>query len=334
MSVRALTLGGLALSLLMAHAPADAADRIRAVGLVWNSLPQNDLDAGNAAHPGPKAIEEALARLGWAVGKDLRLVSKSAEGRYERMPEIIDAMVRLPVEVLVVFGPEAARAAQERTTTVPIVWAGSHLLGATSSPTGNLTGTTYVQGPPGTGAAKRLELLKTIAPRASRVAVFLHQEPGKPLPLPSETVMRASAHLGLKFRLFGFMHQEGLDLAFEQARRWGADSAYMSVFPALTWSRPLQLKVIGLSKRHRWPTIYEMPALAQAGGLIAHGHDDVVGQSRAAYFIDRLLRGARPAELPVEQVSTVQMTINRSTARDLGLQVPQTLLVSADRLFD
>src|SRR5688572_1060929 len=132
------------------------------VGMVWNSLPQADLDQNSTAHPGPRLVEEGLRKLGWVRGQNLELLSRSAETHYERFPEIVDAFVRLPVDVLVVFGPEAARAARERTKTIPVVFAGSANVRPGQGNHQNLTGKTYAN-----PVAKRLELLKTIAPTAS-----------------------------------------------------------------------------------------------------------------------------------------------------------------------
>jgi putative ABC transport system substrate-binding protein len=320
------------LALAAIPAGAQPESRIRKIGLLWNSLPQGDLDRGVAAHPGPRLIEDALRKLGWERGKNIEILSKSAESRYERMPGLVDEFVRLPVDVLVVFGPEGARAAQESTRTIPIVWAGSYVITPQARPHDNVTGISYVLGTPG---LKRLELLKELVPRTTRVAILtlMRSAEGADSAVDPRDVDDAKK-LGLHiFRVF-VASPAGFDRAFAQAMNEGANAVYVPVFPEITWSRSVQSHVLSLAARYKVPAIYETPELARHGALLAYGVDDTVGNQRAAYFIDRLLRGAKPSDLPVERADKFRLAINRRTARELGIEIPPSLLILADNVFD
>lgn len=314
-------------------AAAQQAQRTFKVGLVWNSLPQADLDRGVTAHPGPKLIEDGLRDLGWAQGRNVELLSKSAESRPERFPAIIDAFVRMPVDVLVFFGNDGAEIAMSRTKTIPIVVVGGFFEGMVASlrrPGGNVTGIAAAVGVP---YSKRLELLKAIAPQASTVAFVGPDLPDGKKPTLSPQLIEACRQVGVQPVVVSFQADGQLEQAFAEARRRGANALMFATWPTLSWG-DIPLKVTRLAAQHKLPAMYPLPSLAKSGGLIAYGSDDYESYRRAPYFIDRVLRGEKPAELPIEQPAKFYLNINRRAARELGLEIPPSLLIQADNVFD
>jgi len=312
-------------SLLFAAATAVQAERVARVGLVWNSLPQAEVERDISRFSGPGVLVEGLRKRGWVSGRNLELVSLSAEGRYERFPAIVDKMVAMPVDVMVVFGSDAAAVARERGRGIPVV----DTVAFNQDPGRGIVGM-VVQNPVG----KRLELLKQLAPGVRRVALFAHTPKGTDFPVIGETLRAGIERLGMTPKAFYFTSMSDLDRAFEEAIRWGAHAVYMSGFPKLHWDRDTQEHVLGLAARHRLPAVYELPQLAARGALIGFGPDERTTHDRAAYFVDRILRGARPEDLPAEQPTGFVMAINRKTARELGLEVPAALVLQADEVFD
>jgi len=312
-------------SLLFAAATAVQAERVARVGLVWNSLPQAEVERDISRFSGPGVLVEGLRKRGWVSGRNLELVSLSAEGRYERFPAIVDKMVAMPVDVMVVFGSDAAAVARERGRGIPVV----DTVAFNQDPGRGIVGM-VVRNPVG----KRLELLKQLAPGVRRVALFAHTPKGTDFPVIGETLRAGIERLGMTPKAFYFTSMSDLDRAFEEAIRWGAHAVYMSGFPKLHWDRDTQEHVLGLAARHRLPAVYELPQLAARGALIGFGPDERTTHDRAAYFVDRILRGARPGDLPAEQPTGFVMAINRKAARELGLEVPAALVLQADEVFD
>jgi putative ABC transport system substrate-binding protein len=302
------------------------ADRVSRVGLIWNSLPQADIDRDLSRFYGPGILVEGLRKRGWVRGRNLELVSLSAEGRYERFPAMVDKMVAMQVDVMVVFGSDAAAVARERARGIPIV----DTVAFNQAPgRGGIVGM-VVQNP----VDKRLELLKYLVPTARKVALFAHAPKGGDFPVIGDVLRARIERLGMTPKALHFTSMADLDGAFEEAIRWGAQAAYMSGFPKLYWDPDTQEHVVGLAARHRVPTVYEVPHLAARGALIGFGPDERTTHDRAAYFIDRILRGARPEDLPAEQPTGFVLTLNRATARELGLVFPAALLLQADEVFD
>jgi ABC-type uncharacterized transport system substrate-binding protein len=314
-------------------AAAQQSQRTFKVGLVWNSLPQADLDRGVTVHPGPKLIEDGLRDLGWAKGRNVELLSKSAESRPERYPAIIDAFVRMPVDVLVFFGSDAAEFALSRTKTIPIVIVDGNFEGKVASlrrPGGNVTGNAASVGAPYT---KRLELLKAIAPQTSTVAFVGQDQPDGKKPTLSPQLMEACRQVGVQPVVVSFQADSQLEQVFAEARQRGANALMFGTWATLNWG-DTPLKVTRLAAQHKLPAMYALPGLAKLGGLIAYGSEEYEGYRRASYFIDRILRGEKPAELPIEQPAKFYLNINRRAARELGLEIPPSLLIQADNVFD
>ena len=301
------------------------AERIARVGLVFNSLPQVEVDRDLMQFYGPRVMVEALRRKGWVRGRNLEILALSAEERYERFAAFVDQLVALAADVIVVFGSDSAETARSRARGIPIV----DVVAFNQAPGRGSTGM-VVMNPMG----KRLDLLKQLVPKARRVALFGHAPKGHGGPEVSAEDRAQITRVGMTAIVLHFTTMEDLDRAFDEARRWGADAVYMSGFPKLYWDREVQDHVLGLPAANRWPAVYENPELAERGALIAFGPDVRTTHERAAYFIDRILKGAKPSDLPAEQPTGFVLTLNRRTARDLGLAIPASLALQAQEIFD
>ncbi len=281
-----------------------------------------------STHPAPRIIEESLRDLGWVEGKNVQLLWKSAEGRPERRPGIIDEFVRMPVDVLVVFNNESSRIALQRTRTIPIVATGGFLVeqglvASLARPGGNLTGLSWeFRGSQG----KLLQLLKSAAPRTTRVAFIARVGHGDFHP---ET-LKAATDLGLSIFNVRF---EGVEFerAVEEAVRQGANGLVFRGTPQMQY-REVQRKVHEVCFRHRLPAMHEHLPAVESGGLMGYSVDDELPYRRIPYFIDRILKGAKPAELPIEQVDKLELRLNLGTAKELGLTFPASLITQADRV--
>jgi len=322
--------------LLPLASAAEVSGRVRRVGLVWNSPPQEEIDKGTAT--ALRKIAGGLRGRGWIEGRNLQLISRTAEGRYDRLPGLVEELLKLNVDVLVVHSDKAARAALGQTRTVPVVYPISYGLGSTASDLakslgqhgGNLTGMSYSVGGQ---VGKRLSLLKELAPRASRIAMLAQVLPGQKQPeLPAAFVERMRA-AGMELFAIYYTGPQHIEDAFAQAEKGGANAAYISGTPHLTWGdHPAQ--VHALAARYKLPAVYEDPDLARSGGLLGYGPEDDEGSRRAVDYIDRLLRGAKPADLPIEQPTRFYLNINRKAAKNLGLEIPPSLRIQADNIFE
>jgi putative ABC transport system substrate-binding protein len=301
------------------------------IGFVASTIPNADLVARRNTHPAPRIIEESLRELGWVDGKNVQLLWKSSDNHPERTPAIIEEFVRMPVDVLVVFNNRGAELALKETRHIPIVIiAGSNLVAgglvaSLARPGGNLTGLSYE----GTAnAGKLLQLLKDAAPRVTRVALL-----GAPsADDPDRETQDAARELGLVIFLVRYEGEE-VESAVVQAVHQGANGLVFLGKAALQW-RHVQEKAHEASARHRLPAIHAMLTAVESGGLMAYSAlIDKVVIGRASYFIDRILRGAKPSELPIEQHSKFELHLNLGTARKLGLVFPASLITRADRVF-
>lgn len=307
-----------------------AAEGPRCVGLIWNSPPDSEVrSARPTRHPGRWQIEERLRELGWASGRNLEIISRSAEGRYERFPAIVDEMVARRAEVIVVFSTEALRIAKDRAPDIPLVLSQGYNLPSGRSAEANVTGMA-IPNP----VAKRLELLKSLAPATRRVAMVARVAPGEAPPVISDTLGKAMRQLGLEGFALYFAEPEELDALFAEASRRGANAMYMSLFPRLTWDGDVQRRVIVLAARHRLPAVYELHELARDGALLGFGLDYREVHRKTADYVDRLLRGRLPAQLPREEPLRYILHVNARTARELGLSLPDALRIQADHVFD
>ncbi len=318
----------LALSILVAPRAAQAQQqgKVFRVGALTPAFPTSE------PYPPLEAFRQGLRALGYVEGQNLVMEYRYAEG-FERIPELAADLVRLQVEVIVASGVPAIRAAQHTTRTIPIVMAGTAdpvaagVVASLARPGGNTTGLSFLSTElPG----KRLELLKEAVPQSTRVAV-LAKAAG-----PSESVRwlnltGAARALGLHLHVVELHSAEELDSAFAAMTRAGADALIVVADQALMDG--LRGRIVDLAATSRLPAMYDWKMYVDAGGLMSYGPSLSDIFRRAAAYVDKILKGAKPADLPVEQPTKFELVINLKTAQALGLTIPPTLLFQADEVI-
>jgi len=283
-------------------------------------------------NPSLEAFRQGLRDLGYVEGQNLVIEYRYAEGKFERFPALAAELVRLPVDVIVTGGVNAARAAQQATRTIPIVLAaggdpvGLGLVASLARPGGNLTGLSLM------GSeleGKRLELLKEAVPTVSRVAVLVN-------PSNSNTVLQwkemegAAQSLGMQLHALEVRSADELERAFATATREGA-GALMVFRDFLTGT--LRAQIIHLAAKGRLPVMSEEREFVDAGGLMSYSPSLADLNRRAAGYVDKILKGTKPADLPVEQPIKFELVINLKTAEALGLTIPPVVLFQADEVI-
>jgi len=278
-----------------------------------------------------EAFRRAMTQLGYAEGRDIAYEPRFADGHYERLPDLARELVGLSPAALLVATTPANLAMKAVTTTVPIVMVnvadpvGVGLVQSLAHPGGNLTGMSSMVAEL---TGKRLETLKKIVPGAHRVAVF-----GNPDDSIYAAQMRyaetAARALQIDLRpILEMRHAEDNEDAFESAVRAGADAAIRFV------DRLGSEQTVSAAAKHRLPCIYPFPDAVLAGGLATYGADLRPQYAQAAAYVDEILKGAKPAELPVQQPTKFELLINLKTAKELGLTVPQSILALADQVIE
>ncbi len=277
-------------------------------------------------------FREGLRELGYVEGQSIAIEYRWAEGKYERFPALIAELLAKKVELIVTAGAPASLAVKKATTSVPLIMVAvgdpvnTGLVASLAKPGGNITGLTStaeeLEG-------KRLELLREVIPKLSHVAVFWNPE--NPALLASLKEMRAAAEvLGIKLQVFEVRTSGELE----------------ETLKAIVRTRPGALRVMGdrvflhnrqrimdFATKQRLPTVPVHPELVEAGGLMSYGASYPGMHRRAAYFVDRILKGAKPADLPVEQPTKFELVINLKTAKALGLTIPPSVLLRADEII-
>ena len=278
-----------------------------------------------------QAFVRGLRDLGWIDGQTVVIEMRWGEGRIDEFPRIASELVALPVDVIVAWGPQVIRAAQQATTTVPIVMAVVHepiafgFVKSLAHPGGNITGLSFQDSELGT---KRLELLKTIVPRMRRVALLWDAGGGGEIGVRA---MKASAQkLGLGTQVLEVRRQEDFGPAFAAARNQ-ADAVIQIASPFLATYRS---RLVELAAARRLPMTCETKLFVTEGCLMAYGPDFSEMSHRAAAYVDKILKGAKPADLPVQQPTKFELAINLKTARALGLTIPPSLLQRADQVIE
>jgi putative ABC transport system substrate-binding protein len=316
----------LALVLLAAPLPARAQQsrRVYRVGIL-EPVPE----AQNAANL--EALRTALGKLGYIEGRNLEIEYRSADGRAERYPALAAELVRLRVDVIVTRGTPAAQAAKQATETIPMVMATmgdpKAIVASFARPDGNITGVTTFSTEL---IGKRIELLKELVPRLSRIAL-LHNMGNPAAPPEWEETKAAARALGVAADLLDVRNPEDLSRAFEQADKRRVDAVIVG-FDGLT--QMYQSMIVTLVARHRLPAVYPAREFVAAGGLIAYAVDYADLYARVASFVDRIFKGAKPADLPVEQPTRFELVINLKTARALGLTIPPSLWLRANEVLE
>ncbi len=276
------------------------------------------------------ALRKGLRDLGYVEGRNLVIEYRSADGRAERFLDLAAELVRLKVDLIVTRGTPAARAAKKATETIPTVMAtmgDPHAIVASfAHPGGNITGVTTFSTEL---TAKRIELLKELVPRLSRVAL-LHNMGNPAAPPEWEETKTAARSLGLKAELLEVRNEGDLGRAFELAVRRHVDAL---VIGADGLTQMHQQTIVDFVARNRLPSACPAREFVEAGGLIAYAVNYPDIYFRFASFIDKIFKGAKPGELPVEQPTKFELVINLKTAKALGLTIPQSLLLRADELI-
>lgn len=279
-----------------------------------------------------KAFREALRDAGWVEGRNLTLDVRYGDEEYARLPELAADLVRLKVDVIASMGTPATLAAKRATKTIPIVMESLSdvvSIGVVSNltrPGGNISGVSGFA-PQLTG--KRLELIREIFPRAQRIAVLLNQ--ANPITVPILRVTESAAkQLGMKLLVHDVRKPAELEAAFGAMKREHADAMVLIADPFLFTERPM---IIELAARHSVPAIYEFRLFPEDGGLLSYGPFPQERFQRMALYVDRILRGTNPGDLPIEQPTKFELVINLQTARALGLTIPQSMLLRANEVI-
>jgi putative ABC transport system substrate-binding protein len=280
----------------------------------------------------PEAFQQGLRDLGYVEGQNLTIEYRSADSQLERLPDLAAELVRLPVDVLVVGGANAARVAQQATRTIPIVLAaggdpvGVGLVASLAQPGGNITGLSFLGSELG---GKRLELLKEAVPTALRVAVLFN--PASTSAAHQWREMEGTARsLGVQLHALEVRQADELEHAFATATSAGAGGLIVLRDFLMATHRA---RILHLAAQHRLPVMAEERAFVDAGGLMSYAPSLMDLHRRAAGYVHKLLQGAKPADLPMEQPVKFDLILNRKTAQALGITFPPTLLILADEVI-
>jgi len=278
------------------------------------------------------AFWDRLREVGYVEGENLVVESRSANGQLDRLPMLMAELVERKVDVLVTWTTPAAIAAKNATSTVPIVVAvmgdpiGSGIAADLAHPGGNLTGLSLAwgQGIPG----KWVELLKETVPRLSTIAVMGNPE-NQVVQIQTKELMAIAPTVGVKLRFIEVRKPEGLERAVKQARHEAQALLVLADTVTVTHRR----EITELVARHRLPAMYPLLDFANDGGLMAYAPDLAVMYRRAADYVDKILKGAAPGDLPIEQPTQYRLTLNLNAARALGLTIPESVLLRADEVI-
>jgi putative ABC transport system substrate-binding protein len=296
------------------------------------------LSSGDAARDSSRseAIRFALRERGYIEGQNIASEYRYAEGNLDRVPELAAELVRLKVDIIVVVGgPRWVRPAKNATKTIPIVMTGvgidpveAGVIESLARPGGNVTGITNLSGELG---GKRLELLKEAVPKLSRVAVLYDPASLASVHELKEFLPVAARGLGLTIRSWEVRDADGLEKVFAALNKQRSDGLYvMGGSPRMTDN---QKRTVGLALKSRLPSMYSSRQFVDAGGLMFYGADLVDSYRRVAYFVDRILKGAKPADLPVEQPTKFDFVVNLKTAKTIGVNIPPEVLARATKII-
>jgi putative tryptophan/tyrosine transport system substrate-binding protein len=280
-------------------------------------------------------IRLALRERGYIEGQNIAIEYRYAEGKGDRVPELAAELVRLKVDIILVAGGTGwVRAAKSATKTIPIVMVGagrepveaSHVE-SLAHPGGNVTGLTLLNRELG---GKRLELLKEAVPKLVRVAVLFDPTVRDSVLEVKELLPVAARALGLTLHPWEVRAADDFDRVFAAAGKQRPDGLYVVASPLM---RAYQKRIVGLALKSRLPSMYYNTEFVDAGGLMYYGADLAESYRRVAYFVDRILKGAKPADLPVEQPTKFEFVINLKTAKQIGVTIPPEVLARANRLI-
>jgi putative ABC transport system substrate-binding protein len=286
--------------------------------------------------PPSEAIRLALRELGYIEGQNIAIEYRYAEGKRDRLPELAAELVLLKVDIIVVAGgPPGIRAAKNATKTIPIVMVArgidpveAGLVESLARPGGNVTGVTNLSTELG---GKRLELLKEAVPKLVRVAVLYDPTNSVGALEVKEVLPVAARALGLTIQPWEVPDANGFDKVFAALNKQRPDGLYAHPTGPLIFAN--QKRLAGFALKSRIPSVYYNREAVDAGGLMYYGADLVDSYRRVAYYVDRILKGTKPADLPVEQPTKFELVINLRTAKQIGLTIPPEVLARANRLI-
>ena len=282
-----------------------------------------------------EAFRQALRDLGYTEGKNLVFEYRTTAGEFERLPELANELVRIKVDVIVVAGGlRPIRAAKNATRTIPIVMLGvgadpvaAGIIESLGRPGGNVTGLTTLSREL---AGKRLEMFKEAIPRLARVAV-LYDPAVRPNVVEAKDVLPVAARaLGLTVQPWEIRDAEGFQTVFAALNKQRPDGVYVSAGPLMGAN---EKRIVDFVLKSRFPSIHSVAELVDAGGFMFYGADYADSHRRGAIYVDKILKGAKPAELPVEQSTKFELAVNLKTARQLDLIIPPHVLARADRVI-
>jgi ABC-type uncharacterized transport system substrate-binding protein len=282
-----------------------------------------------------EAIRLALRERGYIDGQNIATEYRYGEGKLDRVPELAAELVRLKVDIIIVAGGAGpVRAAKNATKTIPIVMAGTGsdpveagLVESLARPGGNVTGITNLSRELG---GKRLELLKEAAPKVARVAVLYEPAaPGSVLEV-KEVLPAAARALNLTVQPWELRGADGFEKVFAALNKERPDGLYVLPSPLMNANKK---RIAGFALKSRLPSMYNSREAVDAGGLMSYSADLSDSHRRVAYYVDRILKGAKPADLPVEQPTKFELVINLKTAKQIGLTIPQSMLYRADKVI-
>ncbi len=277
------------------------------------------------------ALRAGLRTFGYVEGPSITIEARWADGRIERLPQLAAELVRLPVDVLCTAGGQASEAAQQATSTIPIVFANvafpvqSGLVASLARPGGNVTGVAFI----GPEYGKRLELLKEAYPKLDRVALIYNPDnPGSVLAL--QETQRWTTALGVRLEPHEFRRPDDFERLFRKIAGKRPDALMTTADSLLISYRTL---IVDFAVKHRLPSMYPTREFVLSGGLMFYGGSIPEMFQQVAAYVDKILKGAKPADIPVEQPTKFEFVINLRTAKALGLTIPQTLLQRAGEVI-
>jgi putative tryptophan/tyrosine transport system substrate-binding protein len=307
-------------------AGAQAPGLVRSLGLLASSTRESFAD-------NVRVFRESLPALGWVEGRNLAIRARYPAERYEQLPALAAELVKLKVDVIFAMATPAVQAVKRETTTIPVVFetlgdaVSTGLVANLARPGGNVTG---ISGFAPELSSKRLALLRELLPTSKRIALLANHT-NMATAAVIRTVEAAAQQLGVQLALTYVTRPGGLDAAFETMMRERCDAFVLAADPMLFSQR---VRIVTLAAKHRLPAVYEYRLFAELGGLLSYGPDVHERFRRAAVYVDRILRGANPGDLPVEQPSTFDLAINLKTARALGLPIPPAVQLRADHVIE
>ena len=325
MKVLCLALGAVLIA-LCSSAQAQQPGRLYRLGFLSPAIPPEP-SIPAASNLVPKLLRDS----GYTEGQNLQVERRFAAGKLDRLPQLANELVELRMDVIVAVSPTAIQPVLDATKNIPIVMGFGKdpvrdgLIASLAKPGGNITG--VVVAPEDVLAGKRLELIKEAVPRAETIALLATNEASSRLQI--QEAQKAAPSLGVKVHVIE-LYSRDYDRAFQSMISKKSDALFVMASPILNAGRE---RIIQLTAKHRLPAIYEWPEHSDVGGMMAYGSSLAGLSRRVAWYVERILKGAKPADLPVEQPTKFELVINLKAAKQIGVTIPPNLLARADRVI-